>query len=519
VLSARFAHAAALVTFACGVHLTGIAFGQNVQIASNDAAPAHIAETEAAVRRELARGGRPGALVLEIHLAERTLVARFTPERGLPLERTIVLPARREEQLRAAAFLAYNLVNDEASELLAGAAPGRSEESATSVEVPAVGTGAALLTEPLAAAGTGPLALPPPPPPPLRASPARALAGECDAPATDNRLAVQLVSPLALPPGPANANVAIALLYGDQRRVRGVSAGAVQRTRCEVAGVSAQALMHIAERESSGLLVAGVANVTTGRVRGVSVAGLLNLHVGSFSGASVALVNIAPGNFEGIGLGLVNIGTRSDGAQIGLINIGTKTRGAQLGLVNIATSVSGSQLGLVNVAGVHKGFQLGLVNVAKDAEAALGLVSVAWSRRLRMFVWTSNLSPIQLGVIFEGKRVFGGLNFGRLIANVLSVDEFVVGLEFGVHAYRSDDKGFIWDFTTSTDSNLTLGNGQVVALQRFGTRVGYRVEERFAPYIYGGVAVAFPFAKADPSRPPPVADVTTKGEFGAGVIF
>ena len=406
--------------------------------AAAQAVDVHVAgadgpEIAEAVRQELSRPGhRRGTMIVQSDARARTLRVAFTPEGGAsPVERTVTLPDAPHERARVAAFLARNLTSDEADELL--------RELHARPEVPRP---VELPTEP-------PEIGPPAEPPPGVA--ARDVVAPVEPPCADGTpevlVALSLFSPLGLPSAPARATVAYGALYGDLAEIQGVGAGPVLRVRCALRGVLATSLGSVVQGKSIGLLLAGGFNVTTDQARGVALSGGFNLHTGPARGLTASSVTVATGGLEGAQLGLVNIGGSVTGAQVGLLNIGTAVRGAQVGLVNIAGPVTGAQLGILNVA--------------KEVDAAVGaLVSISWAHRIRGVAWVSSITPLQVGLQFEGKRMYAGVSFGRLFQQILKEGEFYLGAEIGLHAYANPEHGAIWDVAFSTDSSVGRGRRQ-----------------------------------------------------------
>lgn len=313
----------------------------------------------------------------------------------------------------------------------------------------------------------------PAPTPAPPAEPAKA-AAPCVAPRAP--LAVTFVSPLGYPLAPSDVPVGVGILYGDFGATRAVGFGGLAtRVRCDATGV----------------VVSGVAQWVAGETRGASVAGLLALQTGRVHGVVAAPVTVSTSPVSGAALGVVNVGETVTGAQIGVVNV---------------------------ASGKVHGAQVGLINVAEDVDAGVGLLSLSWSRGIRANAWTSTLSPIEVGVLLEGKRLTTAVSFGRLLQDIVSKGDFLLGFELGVHVIRADERGFLWDVVTGTDTSVGVGDGNALDVVRLGTRVGYRVLPRFAPYLYGGAAGV---AKTTPIGAPKASpqDLDVRGEFGGGALF
>jgi hypothetical protein len=419
----------------------------------------------------------------------------------------MILPENSYDRRRAAALLAYNLASDQTATLL------------LELERRAAQTAASASATPPANA---PATTPAPSVSPATHAVTTAAAAEtlemsriCHHSSALWPLTAGLVSPVAIPPLPADTAFNFSALYGDVANVRGVGVGAVMRVRCDANGVLATWLGNVVERNARGLLVGTGFNVGRGSLDGVALSAGFNLHLGHVRGVSIAPLSVASKSLEGAQLSFANIATSTiSGAQLGLINIGGATSGVQLGLLNIGTSVRGAQLGLINVAGPVRGVQLGLFNVAKEVDAAIGsFFSISWAYPVRGFAWTTTTTPLQLGVMFEGKRMYSAITFGRLITETLSNGKFILGAELGAHLLRNPKRGALLDLALGFDSSVGVGGGRVADLSRLGMRFGYRIEPRFAPYAYGGGVLI----DTQPSAPLP--DFRLRPEFGGGVLF
>jgi hypothetical protein len=114
-----------------------------------------------------------------------------------------------------------------------------------------------------------------------------------------------------------------------------------------------------ANRDVTGLDLAGIVTVADRDVRGVQLAALVNSAAGSVTGVQIA----ALGNRAANGAAdSAAPDARMTGAQIGLVNVGN-VRGAQLGFANAASLGTGAQLGVFNWAdAIDGGVQIGALN-------------------------------------------------------------------------------------------------------------------------------------------------------------
>lgn len=497
------------------------------------------------------KASREGDAWVTLEPGGKTARVRFTPTQGPPVERVVAVEASPVARTRTLRWLLENMVRDEAAELLDALVPPRS----VAPEQDAVADPGDANAEPDVGPAVFP-SLPPASPPPLALRPSF-----CERPMPTFPLAVGLFGPLRLPFPLTRVNAALDLVYGDLGAVQGASVGVFTRVRCDVDGAlltfgagwagrdlhgaAVAAGFNLVGRDARGGLLAHGFNLvgrdfagaayapgfnavvrdaagaigTTGvnvvgrDLRGAAGAVGLNLVLGDAHGVLVSIgANAVGGELDGASVGIVNVSVgKVRGMQLGLGNLGTRgVEGAQVGLVNIAQSAEGAQIGLFNFGGKVRGTQIGLINVAEDADAAVGLLSISWLRRVRPYVWASNLKPLQAGILFEGKRVFSGVSLGRIAESIVN-RELIVGFELGLHVVRNDDQGFIWDFVLGADGGFNDRGTGLFDVGRFGTRVGYRVAKRFAPFMYAGTGFYAETPEGDGFQIRP--------DFGGGVLF
>jgi hypothetical protein len=156
----------------------------------------------------------------------------------------------------------------------------------------------------------------------------------------------------------------------------------------------------------------GGANQVDGEVSGAQLGYLFNVAGGSVRGLQVtSAANLARADLHGFQLALLANRVRGDleGFQLSAVNTtGGKVDGGQFGVVNVAESdVRGLQLGFVNVARNVRGMQLGLVNVADDVEGLpIGIVSVTKSGGVHPVLWTGSAAYVNVGIKFATRYTF-----------------------------------------------------------------------------------------------------------------
>jgi hypothetical protein len=358
---------------------------------------------------------------LEIMVHRGLIRIAYHPAAGTLIERTLALPASPEERVDLIAFVATNLVRDQAGEILDD------------------------LTRP----PTEPVIVIPPaaPPPPKPLAPVTRRM-----PAT-----LGFVPPLS-----------IDRVYGERVIVgAGLHALVGMTTGSEYLSISG--IADIQHEFARGAQIGGVAAVSRGEVDGVQIGGVAAYTGRRMKGAQIGGVGAYAGRVHGaqIGgvaayangeLGGLQIGgvaavatgrTGVDGAQIGgvaavarghvhglqiggVASLAGSVEGVQIGgVANVAGDVRGVQIGVVNVARRMRGVQLGVVNISEDGDDAIpvGLINYAHNGRISAEGWvdSSQLSAIALR---HGTKYVHNL---WSVAHAADYDHTLVGAGLGVH--------------------------------------------------------------------------------------
>lgn len=352
---------------------------------------------------------------LEIAAAEGELSIAYHPTAGTVIERTLALPVAPEERVQLVAYVAANLVRDQAGEILADLAP----------PAPAV-------------------IIPPPAPPPRAplAPPTRRVAatlGFVPPLALDRALGERVVVGFGLhvlvgmTTGSEVASIS-GLVDVQRERARGVQLAGIAAAAGRLEGVQIGGVAALADGRAGGIQIGGIAASARavhgaqlggvavharGRVDGLQLAGAGTVAERDTSGAQVGgVVAATRGALEGVQVGgvlaaatrvrgvqLAGVAalapTRVDGLQIGgaaAIAPG-RVEGLQIGgAVTYGGDVHGMQVGVVNVAGRMRGVQLGVVNLSNESADAIpiGLINYARDGRLAAESWveTSQLSAV-----------------------------------------------------------------------------------------------------------------------------
>lgn len=271
----------------------------------------------------------------------------YEPAAGSAIERSVALPDRADERVQVIAFVAANLVRDQAGELLAA----------------------------LAAPPPAPPPAPTPArldPPPLLVPAATPVLAPVGAPEVELAATIGFIPPLAvdrLAGSRVIVGAGLHALIGATDGARYVSiSGLVDTQRVFVAGFQIAGLGAIAGRLDGGVQLGGLGAIARGDADGLQVGGL---------------VAAAGGRMRGIQLGgLAAIAERVDGVQVaGIANVGGDVHGAQIGVVNVARAMHGLQVGVVNVMDDgDDAYPIGLLNFARNGGVAVD----AWAESSKL---------------------------------------------------------------------------------------------------------------------------------------
>ncbi|MFN0247484.1 MAG: LA_2272 family surface repeat-containing protein [Kofleriaceae bacterium] len=295
---------------------------------------------------------------LEIAVDRGTVRIAYHPSPGTVIERTLALPIEQTDRTSLIAFVATNLVRDQASEVLGG--------------LPVL-----------------------PPPAPLPA--ARLVTPTRYVPAT-----IGLVPPLT-----------IDRAFGERVTVGfGLHAVMGWTDNTNIATISG--VVDVVSGEMYGAQIGGALAATLGHARGLQLGGAVSLARGSFYGAQIGgAAAMSGGTSTGIQVGgaaavaedhcgiqvggAASIAKRTRGIQIGgagsvsgpmyglqiggAANVASRVDGAQIaGAVNIGGDVHGLQIGVVNIARKMRGVQIGVVNLSDDGDDSVPIGVINYSK-------------------------------------------------------------------------------------------------------------------------------------------
>ncbi|MDX2091647.1 MAG: hypothetical protein SFX73_27550 [Kofleriaceae bacterium] len=332
---------------------------------------------------------------LAISIVAQSVRIEYRPVNGPSVERTVALPATRDDRARLIAFIATNLVRDQASEILAGlpATPPPAPEQ-----------------EPTPAVVVPPIAQPTP-----AVTPAPR--------ASHFPFSLGLVPPLAVD-RVAGAKVVVGVGvhavagHSDGSQYASIS-GAVDTKTQFASGAQIAGALAVAGRIDDGVQIAGAAALSRGNTEGGQIAGAAAITRGDLAGIQIAgAAAMTVGNAYGIQIGGAASGSKRDltgiqlgggatfaagtatGLQIaGGASIANRLRGLQIaGGANIAGDATGMQIGTINIAKRMRGVQLGVVNITEDSDGTvpIGVINYSKNGPLAVDAWldTAKISAV-----------------------------------------------------------------------------------------------------------------------------
>jgi hypothetical protein len=211
-------------------------------------------------------------------------------------------------------------------------------------------------------------------------------------------------------------------------------------------GVQLTSGFNLTRGPSSGGQIAALANIALDGFRGVQLAGTVNVAVGDVRGYQASVINWSHGSVRGAQTAVVNWAGRDfHGAQIGTVGVtGGHLRGLQLAVLNVGHTVDGAQIGVVNIADRVKGFQLGVLNIGRSVEgASVGVISVVGDGYHGLQLWSSDLSPTNLGFKLGSRHFYTMFGFGVDREDGTNKALFIPQGGLGVHLLPFSDRFFL----------------------------------------------------------------------------
>jgi hypothetical protein len=407
--------------------------------------------------------GRPVTLVpaadcaddcLRVVLSASSVTERFSPGASAPRQRTVDITGDPSLALEAVAFLAGNLVRDEADALLATLPPavGPARASAPPALAPPPAAVAATLTAAPPAAGSaaavvataatagaedsGPPAVAALAPPPhvtasLGLVPFLSTdwtqVGQIDHDYSfDVLVGMSAGSHVLSISGVADVEVGVvsggqlAGVVATSRTLRGLQIGGVAALATEVRGTQLGGVITVGT-DVRGVQLGGVAALAS-RSTGTQVAGVAAVSGGSAAFQLGGVASVARGSAATQIAGVANVARVAHTQVAGVVNVAGRLEGAQVGVINVAGKVEGVQLGVINVGGGNDGVSLGLINIIPggrtDLEAsidskAIGAVMLRHGSRRWHNVYGVGGQQVQQDLVPGNEDVWMyGLGFG-----------------------------------------------------------------------------------------------------------
>jgi hypothetical protein len=208
----------------------------------------------------------------------------------------------------------------------------------------------------------------------------------------------------------------------------------------------------------------GVVNYTGGDQTGLQ-GGVANVSVGKFRGLQAGVANVTIGDFEGLQGGVANVlAGAMTGAQLGVANYARALgHGAQVGVVNIsAGKTRGPQVGVANISAGRVGTQIGLVNYADRSGASVGLVSIQRRGRTSIDTFGSvETGALTAGITHGGKYVHNSYGVGPRFGT--GNDHGVAVLALGVRALNLPRVRIDIDAFSTTYLGKDMGHNTSIA--------------------------------------------------------
>lgn len=282
---------------------------------------------------------------LEIAIDQGVVRIAYHPAPGTVIERTLALPVEQADRIQLIAFVATNLVRDQASEVL-GALP------------------------------VIPPAAPLPPPMAQPITPTRYV------PAT-----IGLVPPITLDRAfgeRVTVGFGLHAIMGwtDNTNIATIS-GAVDVVSGNMTGGQVGGAVAATFGHARGIQLGGAVSLARGSLFGVQAAGAIAAAGGPSTGMQFAGAASVADDLYGIqAAGAASVAKTMRGLQVsGAASVASRVHGAQLaGGLNLAGDVYGAQIGTINIARKMRGVQIGVVNLSDDGDDSVPIGLINYSR-------------------------------------------------------------------------------------------------------------------------------------------
>jgi hypothetical protein len=261
-----------------------------------------------------------------------------------------------------------------------------------------------------------------------------------------------------------------------------------------VDGVEVAGLFNLTIGKVTSFQAAGLFNAVGGDVEGTQFAGLINYdkqNVSGYQGAGI--LNVVSGRLNGVQTaGIGNVVSREvDGIQVaGIGNIASRSvKGLQIaGVGNIASrKFKGTQIaGIFNYAKNHSGLQIGLINLSDSTSGtAIGLLNISKNGYKKLSFFSNDLVNANVAIKTGNANLYTLLIAGKNVSDTAKVE--TIGVGFGHDFVFSKHVSIETEMTTQY---LHLGNWDYAnILMRFQANLEIKLFKGFA--IFGGPSYAY----------------------------
>jgi hypothetical protein len=261
-----------------------------------------------------------------------------------------------------------------------------------------------------------------------------------------------------------------------------------------VDGVEVAGLFNLTIGKVTSFQAAGLFNAVGGDVEGTQFAGLINYdkqNVSGYQGAGI--LNVVSGKLNGVQTaGIGNIVSKEvDGVQVaGIGNIASRSvKGLQIaGVGNIASrKFKGTQIaGIFNYAKNHSGLQIGLINLSDSTSGtAIGLLNISKNGYKKLSFFSNDLVNANVAIKTGNANLYTLLIAGKNVSDTAKVE--TIGVGFGHDFVFSKHVAIEAEMITQY---LHLGNwDNANILMRFQANLEIKLFKGFA--IFGGPSYAY----------------------------
>ncbi|SFH01212.1 STN and carboxypeptidase regulatory-like domain-containing protein [Pedobacter insulae] len=245
-----------------------------------------------------------------------------------------------------------------------------------------------------------------------------------------------------------------------------------------VDGVEVAGLFNLTIGKVNSFQAAGLFNAVGGDVQGTQFAGLINYdrqNVGGFQAAGIA--NSVSGNLNGVQIGGIGNLVRKDVKGVQIAGIGNMT----------TSKFTGTQIaGVFNYAKKHEGLQIGLINLADSSSGtSIGLLNLSKNGYKKLSFFSNDLVNANVALKTGNAKLYTLLIAGKNFSDTANIE--TIGIGFG-HDFLLGNRLAIE--TEMITQYLHLGNWDYAnILMRFQANLEIKLFKGFA--VFGGPSYAY----------------------------